>query len=94
MSRWTYKKTDNYHVELERGPYHMIAIHVSVDGWSRSLYKELMDVWLGLEEMLVEGGDKEIYGILPKKNKGFAHMFGWSIIHEEDGRCVAKKELV
>lgn len=96
-ARHTYKKTDDYHVELEYfGEDNCeVALHISISNWSPRVYKELLGVWIEMEELLIATGYTRIFGMLPKENKDFVYMFGWELSDQQFGKyIIAFKELV
>jgi len=59
-------------------------LHLSLDGWSHSLYKEYLDVLSEVLEFLRGKGFSEVYVAIPKDEKllRFEQMFGFDIIAE------------
>lgn len=94
--RHTFKRTDNYHIELEYfGENNAeVAIHVNIVKWSSKVYKELIAIWIDMEDLLIETGYTRIFGMLPARNKNFAYMFGWELGDQVGNHVIAFKELV
>jgi len=92
-TRWTHKKTDDYHLELERASDGNLFIHINVYKWTPRVYREIMDEWLSLEELLRECREPIIYGLLPSNREEFALMFGWTLHGKKFGYTLVSKEI-
>jgi hypothetical protein len=93
-NRWTHKETDDFLLELERAPDGNLFLHISVYRWTPRVYREIMNEWLSLEDILRDSDEGIIYGILPSKNEEFAIMFGWTLHGKRNGYTLASKEII
>lgn len=92
-NRWAFKHTDNYQVDLEQGDEGFLFIHVNIVNWNKSVYKELLNVWVSLETILRDSGQERIFGYLPKKNEEFAYLFDWEIRGRQGAFTLVSKEI-
>ena len=79
MNRWVYKSTDKWQVGIDKTDDGEFMLHVEVYEWNKSVYKELLEEWTHIEDMLELFDVRIIYGLLPIDNQQFALMFGWTI---------------
>lgn len=93
-NRWIHKETDDFLLELERASDGNLFLHINIRNWNHRVYKEIISVWLDLEDMLKGAGENKIYGILPSKNEEFALMFGWSLHGKRNGFTLVSKEIM
>lgn len=93
MNKWIHKQTENYTVELETTEDNKMFLHVQVHNWNKCVYKEMIETWLRMEELLKDSGYYTVYGVLPVKNERFASMFGFELHKIIDGYTIVSKEI-
>lgn len=79
MNKLLLENNNNYQLSLEKDDAGEIMIHIDVYAWNRSVYRELLQKWIDVQDMLEFFDVNIIYGLIPKDNVEFASMFGWVI---------------
>lgn len=74
-------KDSNVELFLETHPQYKVIIHCYVHNWNKALFKNFVDIWLDLMELLKARGYDDIHAMIGTDNKRlkkFSSMFGFS----------------
>jgi len=93
MNKWVYKTTDRWQISFHKTDDGEFMFHIDVYIWNKSVYKEMLEEWADIEDMLEFFDVEIVYGLLPIENEQFAAMFGWtltSVVWHKTHRLVFK----